>query len=343
VKRKVENWSIERIVKERTRISFPEYQRQPNLWSEGKKILLIDSIFQDIDIPKLYFNKTTKDSYEVVDGQQRLWSIWDYLDDGYVCKINGTAKKFSALTPDRKTQIKNYELQITVIENADDDYLRELFIRLQLGLLLITGEKLHAATGKMKDFVFAKLPKDAFIAKLGIPARRYAKETLCAQICINSFRHARLGTFARTRYEDLQYFFQEYERPQGGQLDFFQTQTKKIERTMEQLWQCFGEKTKELKNRSYVLSVYLFLEETMQQNKPISQAQQKMFSEFILKLWRRLREEAAAGFDRRNRELYSFETLVSSAPGERYQIERRHTKLEEYYTYYQKTEKIKGD
>ena len=50
-----------------------------------------------------------------------------------------------------------------------------------------------------------------------------------------------------------------------------------------------------------------------------------------------------AGFDRKNRELYSFETLVSSAPGERYQIERRHEKLAEYYAYFRETGRIKGD
>src|SRR5207249_3068261 len=53
MKRTVENWSVERLHKARTQISFPEYQRQPKLWSVEKKQLLIDSILRDIDIPKL--------------------------------------------------------------------------------------------------------------------------------------------------------------------------------------------------------------------------------------------------------------------------------------------------
>src|SRR2546428_13721552 len=83
MKRKVETWSVGRLHKERAQISFPEYQRQPNLWSTEKNSLLIDSILQDIDIPKLYFNHTGDGGYEVVDGQQRLWALWEFLDDAY--------------------------------------------------------------------------------------------------------------------------------------------------------------------------------------------------------------------------------------------------------------------
>ena len=55
MKRHVENWPLERVLRERTRISFPEYQREKKLWSSDKKSLLIDTILEDIDIPKLYF------------------------------------------------------------------------------------------------------------------------------------------------------------------------------------------------------------------------------------------------------------------------------------------------
>jgi len=342
-KRKVEDWSIEQLHKERTRISFPEYQRQPNLWPPEKKSLLIDSILQDIDIPKLYFNHSAGGHYEVIDGQQRLWAIWGFLDEGYPYKSNGKAHKFSDLSSIEKTTIKNYKLQITVFEDADDAYLRELFVRLQLGLLLNVGERLNAASGEMKELVFRKLAAHPFITHLGIPDRRFAKETLCAQICINSFSRAKLGEFERTRYEDLLAFFKEYERPQGKDRSFFQAQAKRISVVLDQLWSCFGDATKRLRNRSYLLSVYLFFEETGVTDGAVSAKEQKTFADFVFKLWKRLREEVGAGFDRKNRELYSFETLVSSAPGEKYQIERRQQKLVEYYNHFKKTGKIKGD
>src|SRR5438128_10172722 len=121
MKRKVENWSVEKLHKQRTIISFPEYQRQDNLWSEEKKSLLIDSILKNIDIPKLYFNRTTDANYEVVDGQQRLWSIWQFLDDVYPLKIDGKGK-FSDLSRVAQDTITEYVLQVSVLEEADDEY-----------------------------------------------------------------------------------------------------------------------------------------------------------------------------------------------------------------------------
>ena len=67
------------------------------------------------------------------------------------------------------------------------------------------------------------------------------------------------------------------------------------------------------------------------------------FIEFAITLLERLRSEAQAGFDRRNEELYIFESFLSNAPGEKYQIKRRHDKLKDFFKYYQKTGKIKGD
>lgn len=343
MKRKVEDWSVDRLYKERTRISFPEYQRQPNLWSPEKKSLLIDSILQDIDIPKLYFNRTRDGHYEVVDGQQRLWAIWEFLDGAYPYRSDGKAEKFSDLTSAQKNTIRNYSLQVTLFEDAGDAYLRELFVRLQLGLLLNVGERLHAASGEMKELVFGKFAAQKFITHLGIPDRRFAKETLCAQICINSFTREKLGEFARTRYEDLLEFFREYEHPQGKDRSFFQTQTKRISSVLDGLWTCFGSNSKKLRNRSYILSVYLFFEEIHGKDGAVSVGEQKTFARFIFKLWDRLREEVSAGFDRKNRELYSFEALLSSAPGEKYQIERRHKKLREYYDHFKKTGNIKGE
>lgn len=69
MKRRVEDWSVKKLNKERTRISFPEYQREKSLWPREKKSLFIDSILRDLDIPKLYFNLLEDKSIEVIDGQ----------------------------------------------------------------------------------------------------------------------------------------------------------------------------------------------------------------------------------------------------------------------------------
>ena len=60
----------------------PDYQR-PAVWSKAQKQQLIDTIIQGYDIPKFYLKQTGKNSYEVIDGQQRLRAIWGFLDNEY--------------------------------------------------------------------------------------------------------------------------------------------------------------------------------------------------------------------------------------------------------------------
>ena len=88
MKREVVQWTIRDICEKRGQISFPEYQREPLLWTKEDMRLLIDSILTDIDIPKLYFYEVQKDEYEVIDGQQRLWAIWRFIDNEYDFQLN---------------------------------------------------------------------------------------------------------------------------------------------------------------------------------------------------------------------------------------------------------------
>lgn len=344
MKRRIEEWSVKKLFESRENISFPDYQREPKLWGLKEKQLLIDSIIIDMDIPKLYFNEIKKGDYEVVDGQQRLWAIWEFIDNEYKCEIDGKNKHFDELSATLREHILSYGLQITIITNASEKDLRELFLRLQLGLLLITGEKLNATVGLMKDFVFKKMVKHPFVKSIAIPERRFAKQTLCAQICINLFSKENINDFSRTRYEDLKYFFKSYEHLQGEELKLFENQCKHILDVLDTINFYFKEKAELLKNRSFILSVYLFIEEmTKTHSKQALELTMPKFVEFAIKLLERLRSEARAGFDRKNEELYIFESFLSNAPGEKYQIKRRHDKLKDFFKYYQKTDKIKGD
>ena len=56
---------------ETTRLTIqPEYQRN-YIYADGKKdVAVIDSVLKGYPIGVLYFNKTSIDTYEVLDGQQ---------------------------------------------------------------------------------------------------------------------------------------------------------------------------------------------------------------------------------------------------------------------------------
>jgi uncharacterized protein with ParB-like and HNH nuclease domain len=72
--------------KKGTLLLTPKYQRNP-IWSDGQKCFLIDSIISGCPIPQVYINilsqgkgKDRKTVYEVVDGQQRLRAILEFMD-----------------------------------------------------------------------------------------------------------------------------------------------------------------------------------------------------------------------------------------------------------------------
>ena len=83
----------------------PDFQRR-EVWSSPARIMLMDTILRDIPMPKVFLANTIRDgkTYRVViDGQQRITAILDFLGDAfsldhpYTGADNG--KRFSAFEP----------------------------------------------------------------------------------------------------------------------------------------------------------------------------------------------------------------------------------------------------
>src|SRR4051794_31447606 len=77
------------VYAERERIlTDPNYQRVSDIWSREKRQLLIDSILNGFDLPKLYFHEFKpmreiegrRFRYAIIDGKQRLEAIWAFMD-----------------------------------------------------------------------------------------------------------------------------------------------------------------------------------------------------------------------------------------------------------------------
>lgn len=127
----------------------PKYQRNP-IWSIGQKCFLIDSLISQCPIPQVYINVITegtgtnrKTVYDVVDGQQRLRAILEFMRDGYKL-VSTTAKsypvsdtykphigkKYSDLPPHLQDSIWNYPLAVQELRGWDEEEIRALFRRL---------------------------------------------------------------------------------------------------------------------------------------------------------------------------------------------------------------------
>ena len=71
-------------------ILAPEFQRR-KVWSMKAKSYLIDTILKGLPIPSIHIRqkidiRRKKTIREVVDGQQRIGAILDYIDDSFILR-----------------------------------------------------------------------------------------------------------------------------------------------------------------------------------------------------------------------------------------------------------------
>src|SRR5579872_1982810 len=224
ITRKLENIPIKKFIDEYVyRIDLDaDYQRE-KIWSREFQERLIDSIIQNIDIPKLYLAEIKgRDNfdYECIDGKQRMATFLDFFkpEDSsgspLTVKVAGekyTYKQLQAELPALARKIDEYELSFVIYPQIDDDsFLREIFRRLQLGVRLISGELLKSHMGTIRDFIYKEMGKEPpFLRKTRLSEKRFSRQFTLAQICINSFSRHQNGDFVRARYEDLEDFFKE--------------------------------------------------------------------------------------------------------------------------------------
>src|SRR5688572_19768175 len=66
----------------------PEFQRE-SVWPKAAKSYLIDTILNEKPIPLIFFERspsiqTGRPEYSVIDGQQRLRAIFEFIQDDFV-------------------------------------------------------------------------------------------------------------------------------------------------------------------------------------------------------------------------------------------------------------------
>src|SRR5439155_19107919 len=199
-----------------------DYQRE-KIWSRRNQEELLDSILQNIDIPKLYLVKTRENEsfdYECIDGKQRMNTLLSFYkpDPGeqnpLMLRVAGERLTYKRLQKTHATiakRIDDFQLNLVIYDVIEDeDFIREIFRRLQLGIRLNSGELLNSLTGAMRDFIFKDMGRDApFLRNTKLSEKRFSRQFTLAQICINSLSRSDTGQFVRARFDDLQDFFKD--------------------------------------------------------------------------------------------------------------------------------------
>jgi len=122
----------------------PEYQRN-YIYADGTRDVAVnESILKGYPLGILYFVKTGEDTFEVLDGQQRITSFGRFVIGKFAVKVAGMENYFSGLNEDLQQKILDTKLLIYECEGTETE-IKEWFKTINIaGIPLNEQELLNA-------------------------------------------------------------------------------------------------------------------------------------------------------------------------------------------------------
>ena len=354
MKKEIRRLTVADLQKQYRTITFPEYQREANIWALAEKQRLIDSILRQFDIAALYFYRHEDDTLDCVDGQQRIGAIMSFLghrdgerDNNFVFKVMNevyedaepalgwahgkTLKEIRQEGGPRAeaftSALFRYELVTVILADSErDEDFNLQFTRLNLGMAVISGEKLNAMVGELKQRCFddGGLGHHPFLEAIRMAGRRFGKEQTAAQIVAQIFSRVETEEYTRTRQLDLQKLFLENAKLDPDREDVLQ----RLERLLDLLGRAFEGKGIRLNRAMAVSTVVLAWEEDVE-----SREGGEEFADFVDELQCRVRWQAKKGFqaDPEYAELLELQRHITQASVEKPAVRARARIMQEQF------------
>lgn len=218
-------WALYRM-REKIKMD-PEYQRQGDVWNTYKRQLLIDTMINGFDVPKLYLHKFQTPleeagsifEYAMIDGRQRAEAIFDFIENHYslddefryladedIDLSSLTYKELAQRYPDIKQDFDSFNLDVIAIDTDEVDLIEELFSRLNEAMPLNAAEKRNAKPGPLATLVREISGHPFFKKKVPFGNSRYRHYDIAAKMLLMSSREA----IGDTKKSHLDRFFKDH-------------------------------------------------------------------------------------------------------------------------------------
>jgi Protein of unknown function DUF262 len=358
VDREATTLTIQELQQAFAAIEFPEYQREPTVWNLDQKQRLIDSILRRFDIAPIYLYERDDGGWECIDGRQRLNAVMSFLNRNPTDKDNGFGLRIHNEVADEGAEELEDLNGLTFEQLKDQDAILKYqvitvrlsgtrapsefnlqFLRLNLGTLINAGEKLHAMVGEMRDRLFEDggLGQHPFLAGVGIPTRRYARELLAAQLMLQVSSRRQHKQFARARHFDLQRYLKLYDDREDPRLS-------EVKDTLDALHHNAPTLSERLGNRAIAVSVILAAWELGVRADPdLARRYGEFVGAFLDRLGNQVERMKQFNPDPRYEYLVTFQRHLTQAAVERPAVTYRHERLIEQFRVWSETGRLSGD
>jgi hypothetical protein len=126
----------------------PSFQRR-YVWTNVLASRLVESILLNVPIPPCYLSQNEDFELDVVDGQQRLFSIYRFLDNQFglsglevLTELNGL--RFHKIPPKLQRQLKTHTLRCILITNESHPEIKfDVFERLNTNTVPLNAQELR--------------------------------------------------------------------------------------------------------------------------------------------------------------------------------------------------------
>jgi hypothetical protein len=298
--------ALDKIYKRRDRYEIPDWQRE-HVWDDPKKQELIDSILRGWRLPKFYFLKTERDpeSYEIVDGQQRLMSIYEFFDN--VLPLSERSAEdyggsyYKDLPSDVSDAFDDLEIDYDEITEATDEEIKLFFQRLQQGLPLTSSEKLNAVHSKLRNFCRVIANHTFFTSRVNFSNKRYAHFDVAAKAAAIQIE----GLEASLRFDDLRILFEDQKHFSDRS-----SAAKRLNATLDYLSDAFPAKSSALRNRTIVQSVITLASRIVATGK--ASGTERRFRNFVDQFTSELGRQVELGLNATNQDFLRFQRSVSA-------------------------------
>jgi hypothetical protein len=153
----------------------PVFQRR-EVWDNRQASRLIESVVLEVPLPTFYFAENRDGTEVVIDGQQRLNALFNYLDNIYPLNyltalphLNG--KRYKDLDKLTQKHIRGYALRTITFRKESDENLRfEIFERLNTGAIPLNTQELRNCiyAGSYNDLLIQLSEDRDFMALMGL-------------------------------------------------------------------------------------------------------------------------------------------------------------------------------